>query len=87
MPTSKQAQLHDLAETTLESGNLKFAVHLPEGEDLNEWLAVNTMDFFNHVNMLNGCVTDVCSASTCPIMNAGPKYEYYWCDGLKVYFE
>jgi hypothetical protein len=25
------------------SGNLKLAVQLPEGEDLNEWLAVHSM--------------------------------------------
>jgi MOB kinase activator 1 len=31
------------AETTLGSGNLRLAVTLPEGEDLNEWLAANSM--------------------------------------------
>ena len=29
------------AEATLGSGNLRLAVALPEGEDLNEWVAVN----------------------------------------------
>jgi hypothetical protein len=28
---------------------LRLAVMLPEGEDLNEWVAVNTVDFFNQV--------------------------------------
>ena len=28
----------------------RLAVMLPEGEDLNEWLAVNTVDFFNQVS-------------------------------------
>ena len=28
-------------------GNLRLAVMLPEGEDINEWVAVNTVDFFN----------------------------------------
>lgn len=36
----------------LGSGNLRLAVVLPEGEDLNEWLAVNTVDFFNQINMV-----------------------------------
>ena len=27
---------------TLGSGNLKLAVQLPEGEDMNEWIAVNS---------------------------------------------
>ena len=33
------------AAATLGSGNLRLAVMLPEGEDLNEWVAVNSMDF------------------------------------------
>jgi len=53
---------------------LRLAVQLPEGEDLNEWLAVHTVDFFNHLNMLYG---------TCPIMSAGPRYEYLWEDGVR----
>lgn len=39
---TKQYQLKQFAEATLGSGNLKLAVVLPEGEDLNEWLAVNS---------------------------------------------
>jgi len=35
-------QLKKYAEATLGSGNLRDAVVLPEGEDLNEWLAVNS---------------------------------------------
>ena len=34
-------QLRQFAEATLGSGSLRKAVQLPEGEDLNEWLAVN----------------------------------------------
>jgi len=30
------------AAATLGSGNLRQAVTLPEGEDLNEWVAVNS---------------------------------------------
>jgi hypothetical protein len=39
---TKQYQLKQYAEATLGSGNLKLAVVLPEGEDINEWLAVNS---------------------------------------------
>lgn len=39
---TRQAELQKFAEATLGSGNLKLAVTLPEGEDLNEWLAVNS---------------------------------------------
>lgn len=39
-------QLRQFAEATLGSGSLRKAVMLPEGEDLNEWLAVNSMTPF-----------------------------------------
>lgn len=39
-------QLRQFAEATLGSGSLRKAVKLPEGEDLNEWLAVNGMTPF-----------------------------------------
>ncbi|KAG9128322.1 DNA polymerase zeta [Ceratobasidium sp. 392] len=64
------------------SGNLRLAVVLPDGEDLNEWLAVHTVDFFNHLNMLYGTVTEFCTPQQCPIMSAGPRYEYLWEDGV-----
>ena len=34
-------QLRQFAEATLGSGSLRKAVKLPDGEDINEWLAVN----------------------------------------------
>jgi len=81
---TKQYQLKQYAEATLGSGNLKLAVKLPEGEDLNEWLAVNTVDFFNQINMLYGTITEFCTPQACPIMSAGPKYEYHWADGTTI---
>lgn len=36
---------HDLlkySSATLGSGNIKMAVQLPDGEDINEWIAVNS---------------------------------------------
>ena len=35
-------QLKKHIDATLGSGNLRDAVRLPPGEDLNEWLAVNS---------------------------------------------
>jgi len=81
---TKQYQLKQYAEATLGSGNLRLAVTLPEGEDLNEWLAVNTVDFFNQINMLYGTITEFCTPTECPVMSAGPKYEYHWADGTTV---
>lgn len=39
-----------------------------------------TVDFFNQINMLYGTITDFCTEKSCPVMNAGPKYEYHWVD-------
>ncbi|ORZ34153.1 Mob1/phocein [Catenaria anguillulae PL171] len=80
---TKQHQLKKYAEATLGSGNLRLAVKLPEGESEDEWLAVNTVDFFNQINMLYGTITEFCTPHDCPVMTAGPKYEYHWCDGVQ----
>jgi MOB kinase activator 1 len=81
---SHQYDLMKYAVQTLGSGNLRQAVALPEGEDLNEWVAVNTVDFFNQINMLYGTVTEFCTEESCPVMSAGRKYEYHWADGTTV---
>ncbi|KAG2540137.1 hypothetical protein PVAP13_9NG534500 [Panicum virgatum] len=81
---NKGMQLKRHIDATLGSGNLREAVRLPIGEDLNEWLAVNTVDFFNQVNILYGTLMEFCTPATCPTMSAGPKYEYRWADGVKI---
>jgi len=42
------------------------------------------VDFFNQINMLYGTITEFCTEESCPIMSAGPKYEYHWADGHTV---
>ncbi|GJN31743.1 hypothetical protein PR202_gb20179 [Eleusine coracana subsp. coracana] len=81
---NKGMQLKRHIDATLGSGNLREAVRLPIGEDLNEWLAVNTVDFFSQVNMLYSTLMEFCTPATCPTMSAGPKYEYRWADGVKI---
>ena len=48
-------------DVTLGSGNLRSAVKLPAGEDYDEWLAVNTIDFYNAINLLYGVVSEFCT--------------------------
>lgn len=57
--------------------------YVPAGSapHLISWLAV---DFFNQVNLLYGSIAEFCTASTCEVMSAGPKYEYLWADGDAV---
>jgi MOB kinase activator 1 len=70
-------------KATLGGGELRKTVLLPEGEDLNEWIAVNSVHFYNAANMIYGTCTEFCTEESCPVMSAGPKYEYLWKDGVK----
>uniref|UniRef100_A0A7S0UJX8 Uncharacterized protein n=1 Tax=Polytomella parva TaxID=51329 RepID=A0A7S0UJX8_9CHLO len=80
---SKGIQLKRHIDATLGSGNILEAVKLPPGEDIKEWLAVNTVDFYNAVSILYGTLDEFCNEKTCEVMSAGPKYEYLWADGVK----
>ncbi|KAI9753807.1 MAG: Maintenance of ploidy protein mob1 [Chaenotheca gracillima] len=80
---SSNYQLRQYAEATLGSGSLRKAVMLPEGEDTNEWLAVNIVDFYNQINLLYGSITEFCSPQSCPEMKATDEFEYLWQDSEK----
>ncbi|CDK26156.1 unnamed protein product [Kuraishia capsulata CBS 1993] len=74
-------EIREYAESTLGSDSaLAQAVKLPKDEDLNEWLAVHIVDFYNQINMLYGTITEFCSPTTCPRMTATAQYEYLWQD-------
>lgn len=70
---SRGYELKKIAQMTLGSGNMDLAVELPRGEELNEWLAVNTIEFYNEISIIYGTLIEFCSVETCPIMSAGPK--------------
>ncbi|KAJ1548663.1 hypothetical protein HK405_000925 [Cladochytrium tenue] len=81
----KRDRLRNYIVATMGSGNMRDAVKLPDGStSKEEWLAVNTVDFFNQINFLQGCVSDYCTNDSCPSMRAGPRYEYLWADGKTV---
>ena len=48
-------------------------MRLPVGEDLCEWLAVNTVDFYNAISVLFGTLEEFCTVQSCSLMTAGPK--------------
>jgi hypothetical protein len=60
-------------DVTLGRGKIYDAVKLPEGEDVREWLAVNTVDMYNAVSVLYMTLLDICTDATCPTMSAGSK--------------
>ncbi|KAF4014812.1 hypothetical protein G4228_006059 [Cervus hanglu yarkandensis] len=83
-PGTQRFELHKKAQASLNAGlDLKLAVQLPAGEELNDWVAVHVVDFFNRVNLIYGTISDGCTERSCPIMSGGPKYEYRWQDEHK----
>ncbi|XP_066516778.1 MOB kinase activator 3B isoform X2 [Hoplias malabaricus] len=83
-PGTQRFELHKRAQASLHSGvDLRAAVQLPPGEDLNDWVAVHVVDFFNRINLIYGTVCEFCTEKSCPVMSGGPRYEYRWQDELK----
>ncbi|KAG0727423.1 MOB kinase activator-like 3 [Chionoecetes opilio] len=83
-PGTLKYSLHKQAQASLSSGiNLRSVVSLPPGEDLNDWIAVHVVDFFNRINLIYGTVCEYCTQASCPTMSGGQKFEYRWADGAK----
>lgn len=76
--TLKRATLSKLTQRTLGSGNLRLAVECPPDEDIDEWLAANTVDFFNEISLLYGLVIDDAAQFTKPGEGFPPGFEYRW---------
>jgi hypothetical protein len=75
--------LHKRANASLHAGiDLRQVVKLPADEELNDWIAVHVVDFFNRINVIYGVISEFCTEDTCPTMSGGAKYEYHWCDGV-----
>jgi len=78
--TEKRQTLSNLTKRTLGSGNLRAAVRVPQGEERNEWLAANTVDFFNELTLLYG----ICAEDAKRFNKVGdgfpPGFEYRWAD-------
>lgn len=77
---TQRYNLHKFAKSLVQSGDLGKAVALPPGADIHHWLSVNTVDFYNITNVLYGSLTEFCTASSCPLMSSGPRFEYLWRD-------
>ncbi|CEJ05394.1 Putative Maintenance-ploidy protein MOB1 (MPS1 binder 1) [Rhizopus microsporus] len=73
---------HPYATIMLVKGDFKTIIELPKYVDINEWLAFNTFEFFNHLNLFYGSITDFCTPQSCPTMSAGPGTEYTWTDNM-----
>ncbi|XP_078286714.1 MOB kinase activator 2-like isoform X1 [Rhinoraja longicauda] len=88
LPVTEEKKLYLDAEYTsakVSDVHLPLLVSLPSEIDQNEWLANNTMTFFNHINLQYSAISEFCTAETCPVMNAC-NTQYFWTDerGKKI---
>eukprot|EP01104_Vermistella_antarctica_P009118 TRINITY_DN2324_c0_g1_i1.p1 TRINITY_DN2324_c0_g1~~TRINITY_DN2324_c0_g1_i1.p1 ORF type:complete len:223 (-),score=51.03 TRINITY_DN2324_c0_g1_i1:735-1403(-) len=64
--------------------NIGEVVKLPPGQDKHEWIAMNTMELFNTVDLIWDLVGHACSPDSCPKMDASSTVTYLWADGVKI---
>jgi len=74
--TLRQSLKNNLAGGTL----IKDSVICPEGEDENEWIAMNTIECYNTMNMCYSFIQEFCTENSCAQMT-GAKATYLWTDG------
>ncbi|RLN88829.1 hypothetical protein BBJ28_00002890 [Nothophytophthora sp. Chile5] len=76
--------LHRHIKDSMACGlDLADCIQLPEGCQLDEWVAVHVIDFFNEISLLFGTISEFCTHESCPQMSAGPCYTYLWADGVQ----
>jgi len=64
----------------IQENDLLSITEVPSGLDTNEWLALHTIGFFEHINLLYGTISEFCNLSSCPDMvGPGPR-TYMWLD-------
>lgn len=67
-------------ERKIQEDELLSITEVPEGLDPNEWLALHTIGFFEHINLLYGTVSEFCNLSSCPDMVGPGQRTYMWVD-------
>ncbi|XP_065070901.1 MOB kinase activator 2-like isoform X2 [Rhopilema esculentum] len=69
----------------ISKAELRETVPVPAGVDINEWLATNTLSFYNHINQIYSTITDYCTAVTCNNLSSG-NTSFTWVDekGKKI---
>uniref|UniRef100_K3WL30 Uncharacterized protein n=1 Tax=Globisporangium ultimum (strain ATCC 200006 / CBS 805.95 / DAOM BR144) TaxID=431595 RepID=K3WL30_GLOUD len=74
--------LHRHAKDSMTTGlDVTECIQLPDGYQLEEWVAVHVIDFFNEVSLLFGTISEFCTVDSCSQMTAGPCYTYLWANG------
>lgn len=67
-------------ERKIQEDDLLSITEVPNGLDANEWHALHTIGFFEHINLLYGTISEFCNLSSCPeMLGPGPRL-YMWLD-------
>jgi hypothetical protein len=86
-PDEVKAYLNDeFAQERILGADFTALVVLPNGVDQSEWLASHTISFFEHVNILYGCISEFCQTAGCATMPGSGYSSYQWVDdkGKKI---
>lgn len=78
------AKFKNSAWSTLGTNNLAALVGVPPGEEEIEWIALNTLDFFNEIQQLVEFCQDVDEKQYKPGEGFPPGVVYKWKDGAKT---
>ncbi|CAH7669352.1 Mob1/phocein [Phakopsora pachyrhizi] len=78
-PSGKALYLcNPFVKAALVKGSFRTIVSLPRYCDVNEWVAVNLVDFFHNLNLFLSISTECCTGNSCPTMSAGQGMDYTW---------
>lgn len=66
--TKEYLQDVNLLNLLIPESKLKDLVVLPKYVDQNEWLASQTISFFENINVLYGIISEFCTVGGCPDM-------------------
>ena len=73
--------LHDTAKSQLKNmPTVQQAVSCPTGAKSTDWITVHIIDFLNQLREIVSASSNICTHDTCPVMNAGSRYQYLWAD-------
>lgn len=74
-------ELYKKVQVSFKSGlDLRSVVRLFSGENIDDWIVVYVVDFFNRINFIYGIMAERCSEISCLVMVGGFRYEYRWQD-------
>ncbi|XP_046889693.1 MOB kinase activator 2 isoform X3 [Hypomesus transpacificus] len=60
--------------------NMSSFTTLPPGLDHTEWLATNTVAFFQNTNLLSSALSEFCTTASCPTACGPGNTVYFWTD-------